>query len=698
MQRNKINDCFEFPMQLDVSPYKVESLDDSSAVIAEDMFDLVGILVHMGTAESGHYFSYIKIAPERPGVAARWLEFNDADVIEFDPSRIADLCFGGWTDIEQLGAECPAGVLPKPWNAYMLFYQRLSSLGTCQADNLDATHAKVELPGDLQDEIASDNEVRLREFSLFDQHHTYFVRNLLQQLRTLGNGICSDDHQVERDAIYLALEHTHYVVSRTKDISELEALMALLRRTTKTCANCVHLALGWIASHPFAVRNQLLRSPNPKVRSEIGQFIVQSLLTLRSEDPVLYGFDVNEPEFESVTVAAADSGALPAIIETLTQLIGQLAINAKPWDDYFGLLCEISSFGIHEATYILHKGFLLDCLEILVVHGEPDIRQKHAQLWRCIDKRKPSHNKLIELVHVLLARIDLGASATGEPEKRIEPSSKSTNQYALLEAEKAMIMLWDPREKHNVILARMLDIWEMNSSDRFVPGEVLARLLTAEPGLGLLADLFTTIHDGIETLFPQYVEPYLKAAIYFCANCPRSTEAVKVVMAAIRSPSQVENHLGQAHVDFFRSIVSVENDHIAAAEGHFFFYYLVLEHVTEWAPPLLLFEESEVQIAAADLLFSFLFQNSPHSSSSTIGEAKRSVAVRRLLAECIERIKLACDANVNRHRIRMMLEILRSGTRWLEMLAHSDRPEEARQERTHDAELARKCRGMHTHR
>lgn len=45
--------------------------------------------MHIGSAEYGHYFSYIKVAPQQ------WLEFNDERVREFDPKDIETECFGG---------------------------------------------------------------------------------------------------------------------------------------------------------------------------------------------------------------------------------------------------------------------------------------------------------------------------------------------------------------------------------------------------------------------------------------------------------------------------------------------------------------------------------------------------------------------------------------------------------------------------
>lgn len=70
-------------------------------------YQLTGVLVHSGTSQSGHYYSYIKVPPK--GLSEddiqealndnnnkeKWYEFNDMYVSEFDIKNLKGECFGG---------------------------------------------------------------------------------------------------------------------------------------------------------------------------------------------------------------------------------------------------------------------------------------------------------------------------------------------------------------------------------------------------------------------------------------------------------------------------------------------------------------------------------------------------------------------------------------------------------------------------
>jgi len=161
----KLNDRCQFPMELDMHPYTKEALEERDkldrgvasptseegksptfsslfgskspalSTRLEYLYDLVGVLVHQGTADSGHYYSFIKDRTRsKAGEPAKWFEFNDSKVLPFDVKDMDDECFGGMQEISlrpteealkknPLAAEQKV-LRPKAYNAYMLFYEQ----------------------------------------------------------------------------------------------------------------------------------------------------------------------------------------------------------------------------------------------------------------------------------------------------------------------------------------------------------------------------------------------------------------------------------------------------------------------------------------------------------------------------------------------------------------------------------------------
>ena len=81
-------------------------------------YNLKGVVIHMGTADSGHYYSLINdITKKQP----EWFEFNDTSIKKFDINNLAFEAFGGE---DKSLMEYSQIVREKSHNAYLLFYQR----------------------------------------------------------------------------------------------------------------------------------------------------------------------------------------------------------------------------------------------------------------------------------------------------------------------------------------------------------------------------------------------------------------------------------------------------------------------------------------------------------------------------------------------------------------------------------------------
>jgi ubiquitin carboxyl-terminal hydrolase 9/24 len=142
MQKIKVNDYFEFPETLNLQRYTLDFLleqeqslldgkaQESQMEVADKKphsyydYDLRGIVIHKGNADAGHYYSLIKDhkdAGVSNGDQARWLEFNDTDVKEFDISNLKNEAYGdsATNNLDPTGNRNKRGT-----NAYILIYER----------------------------------------------------------------------------------------------------------------------------------------------------------------------------------------------------------------------------------------------------------------------------------------------------------------------------------------------------------------------------------------------------------------------------------------------------------------------------------------------------------------------------------------------------------------------------------------------
>ena len=100
------------------------------------VYELVGVVVHSGTAESGHYYSFIKDrgdyasrleSKDNAAIPGKWFEFNDKVVEPFDMEDLASETFGGVEQEQEFDKQSGQVVLvdkPIKRNAYMLVYER----------------------------------------------------------------------------------------------------------------------------------------------------------------------------------------------------------------------------------------------------------------------------------------------------------------------------------------------------------------------------------------------------------------------------------------------------------------------------------------------------------------------------------------------------------------------------------------------
>jgi len=144
-QKKKINDYYEFPFELSMEEFTQEFnlrkdlSEKNTDLLTEDEklfltnplipnnyygYKLKGVVLHMGTADSGHYTSLISAKND-----TKWYEFNDEKVTEFHPNRMSEEAFGGQQENiskELSMIDSSHELFSKIKNAYVLVYERNS--------------------------------------------------------------------------------------------------------------------------------------------------------------------------------------------------------------------------------------------------------------------------------------------------------------------------------------------------------------------------------------------------------------------------------------------------------------------------------------------------------------------------------------------------------------------------------------------
>eukprot|EP00940_MAST-03C_sp_MAST-3C-sp2_P000604 g604.t1 len=203
LRRMKVNDMCTFPPELDMRPYTDVAIDMKRGAAASTSsstahfprthfdYDLVGVVVHTGTSESGHYFSYVKERsndseasahlPSLNAKESRWLHFNDSTVETFEFDEIAEMCFGGaklCTVRDPITQQMTRKWYARPYSAYMLIYERKRP-----KSESDEGAVLPEIPRQIARSIESENITFLHDKQLFSPEYKSLMLCLCKSLR-----------------------------------------------------------------------------------------------------------------------------------------------------------------------------------------------------------------------------------------------------------------------------------------------------------------------------------------------------------------------------------------------------------------------------------------------------------------------------------------------------------------------------------
>ncbi|KAF2763557.1 hypothetical protein EJ05DRAFT_432901 [Pseudovirgaria hyperparasitica] len=674
MTRAKIDDLFEFPDKLDVSPYNVKHLSHPDVPTTPDVFELVGVLIHQGTAEGGHYYSLIRERPSGSSGPPTWLEFNDRDVTELQAQMISSMGFGGFS--EEAYTQNQSGPRCKQFSAYMLFYQRTSTI-VAEQKALRASASgpqKVPIPPTLEEDIAADNESVVRIHGVFDPNHAKFIKQLFHHQRNvLYAGGCSENHGMEKAALFVTIQYVRQVVARNRDLPELDEIGKLLRESINGCIRCCANLLQALV-YENTIHDLLFRCPYPKVRTKTRLLLLEALKILRTQDRDLYGL-----KFSDGYLKIENVGLIGNVVARLVNIIHyQLLNSTRGWDDIFGTILELcvgeDRFG--ERALILTEGVLLLGLEILAGSVSKRAQQRWDGIATVLEKKRNIYNKLIELVHELLTAINLRAAIIPDKERDIASYDSSTMRFPLSKSELTHLSHYHDDDSVLTVLGKALDLWD-RSKERdqtdFAPGKLLSMFLEAHPPFGRLDHLHKSILVNVCDLNWPFSEPYIRAAVWYCQSCHRSNLINELMRLVAESVSTQQPCVGMAYVSFFADLLEIQNERLYDDTDPDFFYQRVIRLIPLWGPGFLLHDEEWVRKRARTLL-SVIF-NIPISERTRRSNELKYKALRDLIRVLIRKLGLETRNGASRNAMYEFQQTLSECIETLDSLAGSDEPD-----------------------
>lgn len=422
LKKVKVNDYFEFPHEINMLPYTKEGLaldeGDESVVVQPSNYyeyELVGVLVHTGSADMGHYYSFIKEREALDGTADRkWFEFNDKLVCGFKESDIPRCCFGGVEQVVQYDQTLRKHVtktVPRIYNAYMLFYQRKNPLPEdperfpdpvrelyfAKSPNVSKSDM---VPQAIFNAVWKDNMQFLEDKNIFDQQYFSFLWNVLSSytfdpVNELGV-------VAEGDTAALCVDiGTKFVVetlSHAENKSKFTDWTNLLVTMYQNHAPCSARLLRTLCEDDTWMMQMLLRCTNQNSRIGFCSLlkevfnVVFSLEKKTLEFAILPGDSLSsDVPMDGDDLDGSDAEPLKSPLDPLYSFEGcgvyrSLALKFldssfdllksahnywRIFGEYFKLYEDVASIGIPERQYFMQRGYIARLVHFLLQDQSP---------------------------------------------------------------------------------------------------------------------------------------------------------------------------------------------------------------------------------------------------------------------------------------------------------------------------------------
>lgn len=639
LQRSKIDDYFAFPEMLDMHPYTIDYLTGSSSQTGrEDLFQLVGVLVHAGTAESGHYYSYVRVPPENQDEPVNWIEFNDDAVSLWDPSLMEEATFGGL----DRRAAVDGHAFDKVHSAYMLFYRRTSSLRRA-VDQLSVSHggrgSQVEIDQGLKDHIRSENILLLRRHCLFDPSHAKFVQGCISS--TLdddynaveeSNLVSVEDqeelgkrYRARELAIETGLNYLDQIFSRAKDPSAALHFCNKLAELAKHQQDCAFNLHSYFTQRPGVLRGLLMRNPEHGIRAGVGDVFVMTLQNMKKSCPRLYyapggstASATSDHDGDGDDEMDCDDKVLPRAVKLLDHLWKGFHNQIRAWDAYFTAILKVAQLGRTECAEILAANYLEKCLTIVSAdHSmqlEPIFMRMVQNVQRWFGSQPPSYVAVLGVIDFLMSQLEPEISNETIVEESVERLGSTGGYFPWTSGEVSLLMRDSTQGNYSQFLQRLLAINQAPTTTK----RILERIIAAGtiPTQMVLGTLRNVIRSDADT---EPLDSYIQAASVAVNRCREVTDAEHLIDHICRQASSFQNGEGLAFLDLIQNAIDSGR---ASEEERANLRVSTLRTMPGWAPHLLRYPDLEVRDGTEQLVDRALLPEAEEGGSVTVASAE----------------------------------------------------------------------------
>ena len=396
--REKVNSHFDFPLEMDLYEYSRSGLAEQEGTeIPEEAgkfkapddrdyykYRLVGIVVHTGTTETGHYYAFARERVPLSGEGAptgRWISFNDSSVEEYDPAQIPADAFGGLSDTQRFDPKTNAQLPPeeKMYSAYMLFYERVG----VEHDPSYSKTAQGNVPDSVLETVWGGNADFAMDKAVFSEDYFSFLWALVRQRENAApvGDVALDRYDPTFQAIRLGTKFLFETLCHAKQKNHLQQWSLELTELYRQHIPACRWLLDRLTRKPVWIVQTFFKCPVKSVRDLMAELIisVMQIVSAVPSEPEHYiqaggdaallerAAELAPVDVKDMTVAF---GKLPSLgivarfVDSLMILFNDARVYWKNFGEFWKLIESFVQIGDREREYFAARRgplFVCDC-------------------------------------------------------------------------------------------------------------------------------------------------------------------------------------------------------------------------------------------------------------------------------------------------------------------------------------------------